>query len=201
MGRVRGQWRNLRDGGLAPGSVPAAVLEQIRIVNTATVAIIVIGLGALVQYITIGLLPMVLAVLAAVTIGIGNIVLLRATHEPWLAGHVAQLTLFALLVCSNLHSGGFYDPNFGWLYVLPLLGGVLNGFRVGWIWCGIVLVTTVAFWAAPQLGFPVPDAVPADLHAQQSLFNRLSAVLAVSVVGSAFVLANRRTQEELKRSA
>lgn len=194
-------WRDLRDSGLATGSVPGPTLERVRVVNTATLAILALGAVALGQYVWLGIPAMIAAVSGALVLGVANVLLLRRTQKPDLAGHVAAAVLFALLLCSNLHSGGFHDPNFGWFYVLPLLGGVIAGFRAGWVWTGVVMITALAFWSAPQLGLAVPDHVPDDLHSGQSLFNRLSAVLAIAVVSSAFVAANRRAQQELKDSA
>jgi diguanylate cyclase (GGDEF)-like protein len=201
LGRAAAFWTNVRDSGLAPGSVPPSMLERIRVVNSATLAVIVIGVVALAQYALLGLSVMVLAVCISVLLGVANLLLLRKTHEPQLAGHVALTTLFLLLLCSNLHSGGFYDPNFGWFYILPLLAGVLGGFRVGWFWTAVVLLVTAAFWGVHEVGLIVPNYVPDGLHPSQSLFNRLSAIVALALIASAFVAANKRTQDELRRSA
>ena len=194
-------WRDLRDSGLAAGSVPRSTLEQIRVVNTATLAVLALGVVASLQYVWLGLWSMVIAVAVALALGAANVLVLRRTQNPNAAGHVAAGVLFALLLCSNLHSGGFYDPNFAWFYVLPLLAGVLAGYRAGWAWTAVVLLTALVFWGAQESGVVVPDHVPPRQHSGQSLFNRLSAVLAFSAVSSAFVAANRRTQQELKDSA
>ncbi len=201
MRTLRALWTNLRDSGLEPGSVPPVALERIRVVNTATLSIIGIGVLAVLQYAWMGLVAMVLVVAGAQLLGVLNVVVLRQTRDPALAGHAATTLLFVVLLASNVVSGGFYDPNFGWFYVLPLLGAVLNGSRGGWLWTLVVLGTTLGFWGARELGLGPVDRVPAEQHAVQSLFNRLSAVGAVAAVAAAFVAANRRTQEELRRSA
>ena len=68
---------------------------------------------------------MVTAVATAAAFALLNMQLLRLTRNATLAGHAALSVLFVLLTLSNIHSGGFYDPNFAWYYVIPLASVIL----------------------------------------------------------------------------
>ncbi len=100
--------------------------------------------------------------------------------------------LFGLLLLSNIYSGGFYDPNFGWLYVFPLLATLVADLRACWFWVGIISVTSVVFWALPEVGIAIPDRIPPEHHAVQSLLNRLSTLLGIGVMATGLVTAQRR---------
>jgi signal transduction histidine kinase/CheY-like chemotaxis protein len=51
----------------------------------------------------------------------------------------------------------------------------------------------------PGWGFEVPDLVPADRHAVQSLLNRLMELLGLGVLATTFVIVQRRSERNLAR--
>ena len=77
------------------------------------------------QYIELGVPSVSVAVVVTVLAGLANLAWARHKSDSRLGGWGATSVLFALLVFSNLQSGGFYDPNFGWLYVFPMLAALL----------------------------------------------------------------------------
>ena len=114
-------------------------------------------------------------------------------------GTVVTSTLFLLLLYSNYCSGGIEDSNFGWLYLIPLLGVLLVSGRAGWVFTGCVLLATLVFFLAPQYGFEIPDYVPEEKDAAQSLINRLSAVLAIGVTLAALASQQKHARLLLER--
>ena len=155
---------------------------------------IVIGLPFVIQYWRLGVTWMSVAVAATIVGGLLNVGLLRRHLRPRLAGAIGTSLLLALLVFSNLASGGFYDPNFGWLYVIPILGAFMASARAGWIFTGIVFAITLVFWQVE-----IPSLIPEAMHAEQSLANRLSAVVGIGVVLAA-IASQRRFDEGRLRS-
>ena len=164
------------------------------------------------QYIELGVPSVSVAVVVTVLAGLANLAWARHKSDSRLGGWGATSVLFALLVFSNLQSGGFYDPNFGWLYVFPMLAALLVDARAGWVFTGLVLALTVAFWLAPEYGVVIPDRIPADQHAQQSLANRVSAVLVIGLILAAIQSqqgfarrllgqSNQELQDEIERRA
>ncbi len=186
------------DGGAVVDDGAGRRRWQVRIITAATLALIGMGLPTVAQYAWLEVWHMSAAVTLTILLGVGNIWLATRADRPELAGHFAAVLFFTLLMASNLSSGGFYDPNFGWLYVMPLVGAVLVGLRTAWVWAAVISAVTVGFWLASEHGLAVPDYIPPELHGVQSLFNRVTAVLGVGLVATAFVLTQRRTEAELR---
>ena len=173
------------------------VLRQVRLVTFSTVLMFAIAIPFVVQYLRLGV-PLVAAGLLVTMIGcVINIAVLRRTRNPIVSGHVATAMLFLLLVLSNVSSGGFYDPNFAWFYVIPLAATLIVDQRAGAIWAGVIVATTVGFWLLPGFGIELESVIPPDHHALQSLFNRLSAIFALALLGACFVIIQRRTERSL----
>ncbi len=194
-------WSNLLDSGLSSDETEPTQLERIRLTNVALLIMIVVALPFAVQYTLLDLPMMTAAVLGTAVVGLVTLWRLRSTHDSDRAGLIVGMTLMALLLLSNVTSGGFYDPNFGWLYIVPLVGALLATPRAVWLFGGLVLLATLVFWALPQLGVPIESRVPADARAVQSLFNRLSAVGAIAVLVAAIVARHHRNRRRMERMA
>ena len=186
--------------GVPPGMLAPEHRRRIQVITMVTGLILMVGLPFVVQYWAIGMATMSLAVALTMVVGVINVWVLRRTHHADAAGIAGTAALFLLLVASNLHSGGFYDPNFGWLYVIPMVAALTVNARAGWAYAAVVLLTTGAFWWASELGIEIPDEVPADQHAIQSLLNRGSAVLTIAVVLAALAAREQFTAQLLRRA-
>ena len=171
---LRARWQ-LRD--VEPG-----LARQIRVLSVVTTGIGLVGFPFVAQYWLMGVPVMSVAVSLAMLGAAINLVTLHRSHDVRRAGVGVVVLLSALLLLSNSVSGGFYDPNFGWLYTLPIAAALLVDARAGWVATGAVLLLTLGFWLAPSLGLEVPDLIPADKHAAQSLANRMSAIFAIGVM-------------------
>ena len=174
--------------------------RRLRVLSVVTLAMVVMAPFFVYQYISLGIPSVSLAVSVTVVVGLLNLGWAWRRGGSRLGGWIATSILLALLVFSNLQSGGFYDPNFGWLYVFPMLAALLIDARAGWIFTAIVLLLSLTFWLAPEYGIVIPDRIPADRHAAQSLANRVSAVLAVGVILAAIASQQRFARQMLESS-
>ena len=190
-------WKTLADRSALQTSEE---IRRLRVLTQVTLAIVLIGLGFVFQYYRLGVGWMSAAVAMTIVLGIANLAWARRRAGSVLGGMLATYLLLQLVVLSNWCSGGFYDPNFGWLYVIPMLGALLVNARAGWFFTAVVFAITLLFWWAPQLGIEVPNYIPVDLHAQQSLANRLSAVLGVGVLLAAIASQQNFSRTLLERS-
>ncbi len=188
---------DLFNAGIDPATAEPIRLRRIRVVNGATVGFFVIAIPFVVQYWRMGVPYMSLAIIATMLGGLINLRLLRKTRNPDLCGYFVTTLIYLLLIISNCSSGGFYDPNYSWLYVIPLAGLVAVDLRAGWVWTGVIVLTTLVFWGLAESGFVVPDVIPADRHAIQSLLNRLTAIVAIGMLATCFVLIQRHTERTL----
>lgn len=186
------------EAGVDRTSADPGYLRRVRLVSFSTVLMFTIAIPFVFQYVRLGIPAVAVALLVTMIGCVLNIDLLRRTRNATLSAHVATALLYALLVLSNAFSGGFYDANFAWFYVLPLGAALLIDLRGGWTWVGVILVTSLVFWLLPGFGIEIPDLVPPQEHALQSLLNRLSAILAIGILTSCFVVVERRTERSLQ---
>jgi signal transduction histidine kinase len=188
------------DLGVDRTRVAPAELRRIRIVSGATLAMVAIGIPSAAQYFRVGVLREGITLWAIVLAALVNLVVLRRTLRPQLAGHIALVLLCCAQVMSILGTGGFYDPNFAWLYLLPVGAAVAVGPRgaVGWLACTLVL--TVGFWALPGLGIELPNRIPEASRHAQALFDRITAILGLAAIAGGFVFGQRRAEHDLERT-
>ena len=179
------------DGDLAP-----LLSQRRRILTCTTLVMAAIAVPFAVQYWRICAIDMVVVMVAAVSLAFAHLWPLRRAARIRLAGHVAVALLFALIVCSSMRTGGFSDPSFVWLFIVPLAAAVLIDVRVGWIWTALVFAVVVAFWLVESSGVQVANVVPMRDTETHDLLHRL-AVIAVAVVTSSFVLAQGRAERDL----
>lgn len=145
-------------------------------------------------------IPSLSVTVALVMVFAGGVLLwVRRGGNSDVGGLLLTSALLVLLTYSNFCSGGFGDPNFSWLYVIPLLASLLVNARVGWLFTGVVLALALLFWFAPQWGFEIPNYVPPELHQEQSLANRLSAIIAIGVILGALASQQKYTRGLLER--
>ena len=173
-------------------------MRRIRSIQLGTLAMSVVAAPFVAHFWFLGMGYLSWALVATVVVAWLNVLWLRGHRDSRWGGHLAAAALFLLLVISNSTSGGFYDPNLGWLYTVPMVATFFDDLRAGWIWVGIVLVALIAFWLLPIFGIVVPDLVPPERHAVQSLLNRCLILVSLAVLASAFVKAYQRTEDALE---
>lgn len=174
--------------------------RRLNVLTRVTLVIVLMGFGFVYQYHRLGVDWMAAAVAATIVLGLANLAWARRRAGSVLGGMLATYLLLQLVVLSNWCSGGFYDPNFGWLYVIPMFGALLVDARAGWVFTFVVFVITLLFWWAPEAGIEIPNYIPPELHAEQSLANRLSAVLGIGVLLAAIASQERFSRRRLEHS-
>ncbi|MCS5638675.1 MAG: hybrid sensor histidine kinase/response regulator [Myxococcota bacterium] len=173
--------------------------RRARILSLVTSIFLAMGPIFIFRYYEMGLRNLSVVVVAAMLFAAGVLIWVRRGGNSERGGLFVTSALLVLLIYSNLYSGGFEDPNFGWFYVIPLAAALLVSARVGWVFTGVVLVVALLFWIAPQLGFEIPDYVPEELHDEQSLFNRLATIIAIGVILGALASQQKYARGLLER--
>ena len=185
------------DLGLDPASLPADRMRRIRILGIATTAMILVGALYIVRHLQLGLPEMAIAVASTIVAAIANLALLRWTKRPELGSHIAIGLLAAMLCFSAYSTGGFYDPNFAWLYLLPICAAIVLDLRGAAIWTVLTMAISFAFWSLPEMGIVIESRIPLSSQSGMALFTRLTAIIAMGLVGTAFVVGQRRAEREL----
>lgn len=97
--------------------------------------------------------------------------------------------LFAVVSASAIGQGGLYDPDFSWLYLLPLVGLLLVGPRAAWVFTGLVLLYIVVLWSVLWSGVNLAPEIPVADLSRTALLTRITAVLSIGICLAAL---NRR---------
>ena len=189
----------LFDLGIRADQVSADEMRRIRILSVVTLAMMGMGVFHFVRHWQLGVYEMCAALTFTVALALANLALLRVTLRPTPAAHIAIADLTAMLIFSNYVTGGFYDPNLSWLYLVPICAAVALGLRGAAFWTLATVAITVGFWALPEFGIDLQSRIPPELQHGQALFNRVSAILAIGLIGSSFVAGQRRAERELAR--
>jgi signal transduction histidine kinase/CheY-like chemotaxis protein len=184
-------------------SKPKLLLAQegrrVRVLTFVTLLFCGMGPLFIFRYYEMGIRSLSAAVLVAMLLGGLTLVWVRKGGSVDKGGVLVTSVLLVLLIYSNLCSGGIGDPNFGWLYVIPILGALLVSAFVGWVFTGVVFVLAVLFWLAPEYGFEIPNYVPPELRREQSLANRLSSIVAIGVMLAALAGQQKYSRGLLER--
>jgi len=188
------------DLGLDPEKLGTDAVRRVRIITGATLMLTVIALVAGAQYWHSGV-PLLSALLVVVVAAaFGNLAFLRRTGRSVLGAHLALALLTTMQAATLSAAGGFYDPNFAWLYVVPVGAAVVVPLRHSLAWLGVTLALTGLFWALPQMGVRLENHIPPEARAVQALIDRVTAILALAAIAGSFVLSQRRTERDLEAS-
>lgn len=175
-------------------------LRQTQLILISTIVLVVIAGPFALQYWSLGLPWMSVAVLTTMVLGLCDVALFKVKKDAVLCGSIATFCVYLLLLCSNITSGGFYDPNFAWFYVVPVMGMIVANQKMGWFWTGIILLTTWVFWMLPDWGVVLESKIAPEDHAGQSMANRISAILALSGLATAFLASQHSAEQKLRQA-
>ena len=198
-GRCRERLRAVLDLGIDEGALSSKQMRRVRTISGATLAMILVAVLVAVQSLAVGRGEVVAYLAVATAAGVGNLALLRRSRDPQRAGHVAVGTLAVLISTSAVTAGGFYEPSFSWLYILPLAAAVALDVRGAAIWIGITLAITCGFWALAELGVQLRDSTSPEARSINTLIARVLTVSSLGAIGVGFVIAQRKTDQELER--
>lgn len=175
-------------------------LRQTQLILISTIVLVVIAGPFALQYWSLGLPWMSVAVLTTMVLGLCDVALFKVKKDAVLCGSIATFCVYLLLLCSNITSGGFYDPNFAWFYVVPVMGMIVANQKMGWFWTAVILLTTWIFWMLPDWGVVLESKIAPEDHAGQSMANRISAILALSGLATAFLASQHSAEQKLRQA-
>jgi len=191
----------LAELGLSQKGISADVMRRVRIVSLITAAMCLLGLVSSFQFWRLGMWDTSMLLTGTVVLAIANLFVLRVTARPGLCGHIGIGLLSLVIAITAASAGGYYNPNFGWFYVIPLCAAIVVGLRGAAAWTAVTLAVTVGFWLLPELGVDVPSRVPVELSHGHALFTRVLAILAIAGVGASFVTAQRRAERQFSQAS
>ncbi len=169
---------------LPPGSSAAdpETTRQLRVLTIGTLGLVIIAAPFVFQYAWLGVTWMSAAVAATAVFALASLAWTQHDGNTQRGGYINVGLLFALIAASNIASGGFYDPNMSWLYVVPILAALTIDARAGWVFTVLAAIAILGFWMTDEvLGWVTPNQIPAAERAVQSLANRVSAVIGIGV--------------------
>ncbi len=185
------------DLGIDPDSVSSNEMRRIRITSFSTLAMLLVAVLYFFEHLALGIHSMCAALIVAFVAALANLALLQWTRNATLGANFGITILGGMLIFSNYTSGGFYQPNFSWLYLLPICAAVVLRWRGAAIWTLVTLSITLAFWSLPELGVELDNQIPAAMQNRQALFHRVTAIVAMALIAIGFVAAQRRAEQEL----
>ena len=189
------------DLGIPEGALSPEDMRRTRVLSITSLLIVgLLGLPFVAVFQLVGLETLTVLLVASMTAAIGNLLVLRARREPRQAAHVGIGILGFQLAVSNCFTGGFYEPNFSWFYLLPLGAAALIDMRGATIWTIATIATTVGFWLLPDFGIHLTSQVPEAAQANHNLVSRVSAIVGVGILAGSFVAGQRRAERGLARA-
>jgi len=193
-------WLRIFDLGLDPDVTAPDELRRTRILSVASCAIAAVGLLAAAVYAAIDLPIVTATFLLAVAVAAANLVFVWRTRRIEAGAHIALGILTLSILVANLKSGGFYDPHFGWFYLIPLGAAVVQRLRGAAVWTAVTLAIMIGLWLAPELGIAVENHILPESRPFQSLFNRVTTLLGIGLLSWSFVVGQRRAEQDLGRA-
>ena len=187
---------NILNSGIDPKTVDPPFLQRVRLTNVMSLLIFLLAIpfGWLNLYAEGPRGDIVLA--AAVVLSVANLFLLRWRQNPELSAHVGIFIGYSVLTLTNAFLHDLEDPSFGWLYVVAVAAILTVGLRGGWIWIGILLVTTAAFGLL-SIASELPLLATGD-PGVRALTHRLGAILAAALLTTIAVSFQRQTEKSLE---
>ncbi len=123
------------------------------------------------------------------------------------SAHLATGSLFLVIVSTSYGSGGVTQAGYAWIYVVPLIAGLLGGVRCLAIWGPLALVATMTMVWDGIGPFRVSMAIPEAFMETQGIFDIVLIFVTVLLIIGTFLrtrtLAERETRTtvaELERA-
>ncbi len=168
--------------GLEVDSLDESIRRRLHELTIVLLAVLVVGPIQAARYALLGVWPVAISIVAGGVLMLGNLWVLRRTRSPVLVGGLGVAILSLQLIVNVAASGGFYDPMFSWLYVLPVAATLMVGPRTTWLVTAGVAAVAVVFWQLHDSGVLLTNMLPEHVQASQSLVNRVSALSTIGVL-------------------
>ena len=116
------------------------------------------------------------------------------------SAHFFLLLITLTFILTNLRTGGFTYPHFGWTYIIPIIGGLLLGRWGLFFYLMLQTLLTLAFYAAWRNGIVLPNVIVAEQQALLALMNRVSAVVGLSLIVYVFITEREFNEKQLVKA-
>ena len=98
------------------------------------------------------------------------------------SAHFATGALFAVIVSTSYASGGISQAGYAWIYVVPLIAGLLGGVHCLAIWGPMALAATLTMYWGGIGPFRVSMAIPSDFAETQLVFDIVLIFVTVALI-------------------
>ena len=165
--------------GLAEGA-DIHTKQNLRALNRMSFILLGVGLPFVCYFWLVEVYYLAVSITLGIIFGSLNIYLTWRYRSVKFSSHFFLLLITMTLVMTNLRTGGFTYPHFGWTYIIPVIGGLLLGRRGMFIYLMLQISVTLAFYAAWRSGIVLPNMIVAEQQALLALLNRISSVVGLS---------------------
>ncbi|WP_251359082.1 bifunctional diguanylate cyclase/phosphodiesterase [Kangiella sp. TOML190] len=155
---------------------PASRILQVQVVFLFILGGLFFSASFAVIYFFLEMYPTTLVLLSSILIGIFCLWLLRRYQKSESVAHIVLTLFFSIIIAANLELGGFDNPNDAWFMVIVMVSGLLLTHRSVWVYAGLVLMVSIAFYVFKYLGMEFPKRLSQDKLDLLNLFNRIGAV-------------------------
>jgi two-component system, sensor histidine kinase and response regulator len=112
------------------------------------------------------------------------------------SAHFATGSLFAVIVSTSYATGGVAEPGYAWIYVVPLVAGMLGGVRCLVIWGPLALAATLMMAFDAIEAVPVSMAIPETFARTQSIFDIVLVFVTVLLIIGTFLRTRTLAESE-----
>lgn len=174
--------------------------QKIRLINQMTLTMVLVGIP-FVLYVWLAGIYYHAAVLSTSIVGVCFSLFLTWRYKnAALSSHFLLLLLSVTFVMTNLRSGGFAYPHFGWTYVIPVVAGLLLG-RTGMLFYLLLqTMITLVFYFLWIHGISLPNVITPEHQQILALANRIAIVVTLSVIVLGFVLQREAIEAQLVKA-
>jgi two-component system sensor histidine kinase/response regulator len=114
------------------------------------------------------------------------------------SAHFATGSLFAVIVSTSYATGGVGEPGYAWIYVVPLVGGLLGGVRCLVIWGPLALAATLLMAFGGLGAVQVSMAVPEAFARTQVIFDIVLIFVTVGLIIGTFLRTRALAEGETR---
>jgi signal transduction histidine kinase/CheY-like chemotaxis protein len=173
-------------------------MSKVRVNFILTTLLIFAAIAVCIECLAYNSWIIALVALIAGALGILSIVVLLVFGNPWLSGHITSMIYFATCLVIVGISGDFFNPNFVWIMLSPMIASMLLSKKYLFIYGILSIITTIAFYALSVFGVE-PMIKQAGLeYLVLSFNNRLFPLLLITFITYHFLNEQNNYEASLK---
>ncbi|MBT7409591.1 MAG: response regulator [Methylococcales bacterium] len=134
------------------------------------------------------------AIIVVLGINILTMAWFRRSKNYVLFGYISLIGVYFLMLGSNFASGGFFNTNFGWFLIIPIVAGLLIHINGMLIFTAIVIMTQLIFFFLNVFQFSMVNQIPTEYQDILHLMNRLLITLTMTITAIGFLFERKVTE-------